>query len=204
MHALTHVRTRARSRHIFTCTSERALAACERELVGRRTSDVILTKGRNNIGVDLLKSRLFLVRVRSFVRPAFLVFRKPPARGSYAELSSSMWLRSPARGLIIDRTIATDNKRADCVHVFSIYLKNLRNGPRSTVSIRSFVAERSRSASVNKDVIWKLIEPKISLELPPDLVPPLFFEEGDFCRHFQPRRTAQPLRQVFVALKCPK
>lgn len=38
--------------------------------------DVILTKGRNNIGVDLLKSRLFLARVPPNALP-FWYFERP-------------------------------------------------------------------------------------------------------------------------------
>lgn len=40
------------------------------------TGDVILTKGRNNIGVDLLKSRLFLARVPPNALP-FWYFERP-------------------------------------------------------------------------------------------------------------------------------
>jgi len=40
------------------------------------TGDVILMKGRNNIGVDLLKSRLFLARVPSNALP-FWYFERP-------------------------------------------------------------------------------------------------------------------------------
>jgi len=88
--ARTHTRayTCARTRHIFTCTSERALAACERELVGRRTGDVILTKGRNNIDVDLLKNRLFLARVPSYALP-FWYFESLRSRGSRGDSSIS-------------------------------------------------------------------------------------------------------------------
>lgn len=43
---------------------------------GTHTGDVILTKGRNNISVDLLKSRLFLARVPPNALP-FRYFERP-------------------------------------------------------------------------------------------------------------------------------
>lgn len=42
----------------------------------RHTGDVILTKGRNNIDVDLLKSRLFLARAPLSALP-FWYFERP-------------------------------------------------------------------------------------------------------------------------------
>lgn len=77
------IRTCAHTRHIFTYTSERAserALACGRESQGKgggeHTGDVIPTKGRNNIGVDLLKSRLFLARVPPNALP-FWYFERP-------------------------------------------------------------------------------------------------------------------------------
>lgn len=76
-----HVRTHDISSRIPASerASERALA-CGRESQGKgggeHTGDVIPTKGRNNIGVDLLKSRLFLARVPLNALP-FWYFERP-------------------------------------------------------------------------------------------------------------------------------
>jgi len=69
------MRTCAHTQHIFTCTSKRTSVGVRARVGGEHTGDVILTKGRNNIGVDLLKEPTFS-RTRSSERPAFLVFRK--------------------------------------------------------------------------------------------------------------------------------
>lgn len=82
VHAIhAHVRTHGISSRVPASerANERWRAGASREgqgRWGRHTGDVILTKGRNNIGVDLLKSRLFLARVPPNALP-FWYFERP-------------------------------------------------------------------------------------------------------------------------------
>lgn len=77
----THMCAHTTYLHVYQRASERAnerwrADASRRGRGGEHTGDVIPTKGRNNIGVDLLKSRLFLARVPLNALP-FWYFERP-------------------------------------------------------------------------------------------------------------------------------